>query len=199
MHVCMYNTYIFLYNNCKFQFLVADCDLGKELEHEVPPSSKGKGEEGLAVEVVEPEKQKKKPTWRPKHKKRKKKQKKGKQGKPSGRQHGKPNDCSGRKDTQATENCNHRGTYVNNARNSNYQQRGPSRECNGDESDSDEDNKSRGPKFPRGHYAGIQQQEDESMSVESPQKRSEDVSATARLVAQEQRVPECFQLRDVRF
>ena len=184
--------------NSKFQFLLQDCDLGKELEHEVPPSSKGKCEKGLAVEVVEPEVQKEKPTWRPKHKKKKKKQKKQKQSKPSGRQHGLPNDCSGRKDSQATENCNHRGTFGNHVRRQSYQRRGPPREGQGDDSDSDEDSR-RGPKLPRGHYAGIQQQEDEPMSVESARKRSEDVSETAHLVAQEQSVPELCQLLDVSF
>eukprot|EP00112_Aurelia_sp_Birch-Aquarium-sp1_P022823 Seg657.4 transcript_id=Seg657.4/GoldUCD/mRNA.D3Y31 product="hypothetical protein" pseudo=true protein_id=Seg657.4/GoldUCD/D3Y31 len=177
----------------------SDCDLGKELEHEVPQSSKSKCEKPLAVDVPKPKVQTGKPTWRRKNKKKKKKR--SKKPKAFGRQHGKSNDYHGKKDTKGTENCNHGGVgaCVNNPRKANYQGRGPSREFHGDDSDSDDERRRRDPKLPRGHYAGIQQQEDEPMSVESHQNRCEEISETAPLVAQERCVPEVCQLLDVSF
>ena len=150
------------------------------------------------MEDVKPEESKGKSTWRQKRKKKKRKPKKQRQTKPSGRQHGGSSDSSDRKNSKPAENNNHSGICLNNAQRTNYQGRRLSKECNGEESDSDEESKRRNPKLARGHYAGIAQQDDDSMSVESHQTGSNEVDASALLVAQEH-VPELCQLLDVSF
>ena len=178
-----------------------DCSTEKcELEHELAQKSKGKQCESVSLDVVETSVEVVKAAWKRKYKK--KKQPKRKQRKSKGRQHGRSaNDCGGCKSKQASENSQsstNRGIPGNHARGANYRQQGRSG-AQGNDSDSDDDHRRKEKKLPKGQYVGLQWETDDHMSVDKSidSQSPKEASATAVLVAQEERVTEVCHLLDV--